>query len=49
MDNVLIANNTFVNSIATSNIKILRGAHQNVEISNNIIQQDGQLPIIIVE
>lgn len=49
MNNVLIANNSFVNSIATSNIKILRGDHQNVEISNNIIQQDGQLLIIIVE
>ncbi len=49
MNNVLIANNTFVNSSATSGIKILKGAHQNVQFRNNIIQQDGQLPIAIIE
>ncbi len=46
MKNVLIANNTFVNSKNTSGIIIHTGTHQNVRIMNNVIQQDGDLLII---
>ena len=46
MKNVLIANNTFVNSINTSGIIIHTGTHQNVRFMNNVIQQDGGLLII---
>lgn len=48
MINVLIANNTFVNSIETSGVKIMSGTHQNVNFSNNIVVQDGSLPLIMV-
>lgn len=46
MKNVLIANNTFVNSVANSNVIIAAGEHQNVQFINNIVQQDGGLPAI---
>ncbi len=46
MKNVLIANNTFVNSKNTSGIIIHTGTHQNVRFMNNVIQQDGDLLII---
>ena len=45
--NILIANNMFINSIETGGV-ILRGYHQNVIFTNNIIQQDGDLPIITI-
>jgi hypothetical protein len=47
MNNVLIANNTFVNSVRESGIEIDEGAHQNVRFENNIIQQDDSLPVTI--
>jgi hypothetical protein len=46
MNNVLIANNTFVNSVRDDGVAIAEGAHQNVRFENNIIQQDDSLPII---
>ena len=45
MVNVLIANNTFVNSKSTSGIQINDGSHQNVRFYNTIVQQDGPLPV----
>jgi hypothetical protein len=51
MNNVLIANNTFVNGIGEPNhgqggVIISDGEHQNVRFENNLIQQDGDLPTI---
>lgn len=49
MNNVLIANNTFVNSRPNSNggrnVDIGAGPHQNVRIMNNIIVQEDSQPI----
>jgi hypothetical protein len=49
MNNVLIANNTFVNSIGVSGVVIQPGTHQNVRFMNNLTQQDGSLPVIIAQ
>lgn len=49
MTNVLVANNTFVNSVGVAGVKIQAGAHQNVRFVNNIVQQDGSLPVILVD
>ena len=51
MNNVLIANNTFVNGIGDPNrgrggVIISAGDHQNVRFENNLVQQDGVLPVI---
>ena len=51
MNNVLIANNTFVNGIGSSsggnaNVIINSGDHVNVRFMNNLVQQDGVLPVI---
>ncbi len=51
MNNVLIANNTFVNgtgdvSNGEGGVIISKGDHQNVRFENNLIQQDGNLPVI---
>jgi hypothetical protein len=51
MNNVLIANNTFVNGIGSSsggnaNVIIDSGDHVNVRFMNNLVQQDGVLPVI---
>lgn len=51
MKNVLIANNTFVNGKGDLNrgrggVIISSGDHQNVRFENNIIRQDGELPVI---
>jgi hypothetical protein len=51
MNNVLIANNTFVNGIGDPNsgqggVTIGSGNHQNVRFENNLVQQDGDLPVI---
>ena len=51
MINLLIANNTFVNSVGTSGVKFIKPIDDPSEGSyfiNNIIQQDGELPIILV-
>jgi len=49
MTNVLIANNTFVNSKAESGIVFKEGlSFQNVRFMNNLTQQTDQLPIILV-
>lgn len=48
MINVVIANNTLVNSKAGAGITIAAGAHQNVAVKNNIVQQDGSLPVAAV-
>ncbi len=47
MENVLIAHNTFVNSIQVSGVIIADGDHSNVRFTNNLIQQDGPLPVIL--
>jgi hypothetical protein len=49
MKSVLIANNTFANATKGAGIEIDKGPHQNVRIENNIVQQDGTLPIADVE
>jgi hypothetical protein len=47
--NVLIANNTFVNSTAESNVIFKNDlVFDNVAFMNNIVQQDGSLPLILV-
>jgi len=51
MKDVLIANNTFINGIGNPNegrggVIISQGEHQNVRFENNIIHQDGDLPVI---
>jgi hypothetical protein len=49
MVNVLIANNTFVNSTTESNVIFKDDlVFDNVAFMNNIIQQDGTLPLILV-
>jgi len=49
MTNVLIANNTFVNSSGESNVIIVDGiSFYNVFFVNNIIQQVDELPIILL-
>jgi len=49
--NVLIANNTFVNSnpASESNVKILAGTHRNTIFKNNIMEQDDSVPAINIE
>jgi hypothetical protein len=47
MNDVLIAYNTFVNSFDTAGVVIGNGSHTSVRFYNNIIQQDGNLPIIL--
>jgi hypothetical protein len=47
IDTILIANNTFVDSLETAGV-ILRGYHRNVRFKNNITQQDDNLPVILV-
>ncbi len=47
MRNVLIAHNTFVNSIQRSGVMIAEGDHRGVRFTNNIVQQDGPLPVIL--
>jgi hypothetical protein len=47
MNNVLIANNTFVNSIGRSGVIISDGPHQNVHFYNNLVNQEGSLPVIL--
>jgi hypothetical protein len=51
MNNVLVANNTFVNGIGDpdrgrGNVIISRGDHVNVRFENNLVRQDGELPVI---
>ena len=51
MNNVLVANNTFINGTGDpdrgrGNVIISRGDHQNVRFENNLIRQDGELPVI---
>lgn len=51
MNNVLIANNTFINGIGNlsdgrGGVIISRGDHKNVRFENNLVQQDGNLPVI---
>lgn len=48
MVNVTIANNTFVNSRSIVGFQINDGAHQDVNIHNNIIVQEGNLPIAYI-
>jgi parallel beta-helix repeat protein len=49
MANVLIANNTFVNSTEESGIVFKENLQfDNVRFINNLIQQDGDLPIILL-
>jgi len=51
MNNVLIANNTFVNAFGEpergrGNVLISQGDHVNVVFTNNLVMQDGDLPVI---
>jgi len=48
MKNVLIANNTFANSVNNAGIQIDSGSHQNVRVQNNIVLQDGSLSVAII-
>ena len=48
MNNVLIANNTFVNSYGDFGVVISEGSHQNARFENNIVQQDKGQGIIYV-
>lgn len=48
MNDVLIAYNTFVNSFDTAGVVIGKGTHTNVRFFNNLVQQEGTLPPIIV-
>lgn len=48
MKNVLIANNTFVNSTYQYGIQITPGQIQNVRFINNLIEQDDLLPVALV-
>lgn len=43
--NGLIANNTFVNSTFEAGVVINQGSHQSTRFINNIIVQDGSLPV----
>jgi hypothetical protein len=43
--NVLIANNTFVNSTLEAGVVIDQGSHQNARYINNIVVQEGTLPV----
>ncbi|MCE5209666.1 MAG: right-handed parallel beta-helix repeat-containing protein, partial [Chloroflexi bacterium] len=45
MNNVLIANNTFVNSRSDDNFRINNAAHQDLRILNNVIVQEDSLSI----
>jgi hypothetical protein len=47
INNIQIANNSFVNGMIAGNVS-LRGYHQNVRFENNIVQQDGDLPTILI-
>jgi hypothetical protein len=47
--NALIAHNTFVNSVDSTNIQISRGTHINSQFINNIILQEDSLPVAIVD
>lgn len=47
INNILIANNMFVNAVITGGV-LFKGNHQNVIFKNNIIQQDGNLPLIML-
>ena len=47
INNILIANNTFVQSIAREGV-VIRGYHTNVRFENNIIQQDELLDVISI-
>lgn len=49
MLNVLIANNTFVNSTDEAGVEFKVGSYQNVIFMNNIVRQDGPYPVIRVE
>ncbi len=50
MTNVLIANNTFVNSRQETNVLFNDGLlFENVKFLNNLVVQDGNLPIVIVD
>lgn len=48
INNVLIANNTFVNGIINGGVRF-KGNHQNIRFINNIVEQDGDLPAIVIE
>jgi hypothetical protein len=49
MINVLIANNTFVNSTDEAGVEFKVGSYQNVRFMNNIVRQDGPYPVIRLE
>ncbi|MCC6750432.1 MAG: right-handed parallel beta-helix repeat-containing protein [Deltaproteobacteria bacterium] len=45
MKNVLIAHNTLVNSSSEAGIVLNSGPHQNVRVENNLVLQEGGLPV----
>ena len=47
--NVLIANNTFVNSTSEAGVVINQGSHQNSRFINNLVVQDGSLPVASID
>lgn len=48
MINVVIANNSLINASQGAGITIAQGNHSNVIIQNNIIQQEGPLPVALI-
>jgi parallel beta-helix repeat protein len=48
MVNVLVANNTFVNSRAEAGMVIASGSHSNSRVLNNIVLQEGSLPVAVI-
>jgi parallel beta-helix repeat protein len=49
MKNVVISNNTLVNSVGSAGIELDSGAHQNVTVENNIVVQDNSLPVAEID
>ncbi len=47
--NVLIANNTFVNSALEAGVVINQGDHQNARFINNLTEQNGPLPVASID
>jgi hypothetical protein len=48
MVSATIANNTFVNSVYRAGIDIRSGSHSNSQFRNNIVVQEGSLPVASV-
>lgn len=47
--NVVIAYNTFADSVVETGLKLLTGTHTNSVVENNIFLQEGTLPVAVVQ